>query len=196
MVTSSDLRSLGRELDSVTRPDPRQYVEQILLWMICWPWNLVWTLLVHNPLRQIVQFVVIEVRSTLEEISSGEFKEIERDLAIEEVPLAPAAPFDPYARTNWHVETPVAPVATAQPRDPRFSEAPTTQHPPAPHVAAPHAAAPPQYAGPAYVPPPAPAPVRTPPPAPKDEWLASRDTAAPDQSGDDAWPQDPWPPTK
>ena len=74
MVTSSNLRSPGRNVDSITRPDPRLHAEQILLWMICWPWNLVWTLLVHNPLRHMVQFAVVEVRATLDEISSGEFK--------------------------------------------------------------------------------------------------------------------------
>jgi len=158
-------------VDSITRPDPRLHAEQILLWIICWPWNLVWTLLVHNPLRHIVQFAVVEVRATLEEISSGEFKEIERDLTISEplpVPLA--------AATNWLADT--SEPSTVQ------SQADTTRPGP---VTRPGAVA--SNAAPAYVPPPLPAAT----PVEPDPWSSRADGQAKSaQGGDTAWLQDAW----
>jgi hypothetical protein len=141
--------------------------------MICWPWNLVWTLLVHNPLRHMVQFAVVEVRATLDEISSGEFKEIERDLAISEY-----APVRPTAACSL-ADTPERPAAQSQ--VPRTQPGPMTP----PGVAASSSAA-------AYVPPPLPSPTPTTPAEP-DPWL-SRADGQPNSThgGDTAWLQDAW----
>ena len=64
----------------MTRPDPREHAGQIVAWAICWPWNLLWTLVVYNPLRYVLRFLFHEIRSTLDEIATGEFSDIEREL--------------------------------------------------------------------------------------------------------------------
>lgn len=79
MVTGTDF-SRPCTIEGITRPDPRHHYGQIISWVICWPWNLLWTLVVHNPFRYIFQFTLHEIHSTLDEISTGEFSEIARDM--------------------------------------------------------------------------------------------------------------------
>lgn len=90
MVSGTDL-TRPRTIEGITRPDPRHHYGQILSWVICWPWNLLWTFAVHNPLRYICQFALHEIQSTLDEIATGEFSEITRDLE-ERAPGATAPP--------------------------------------------------------------------------------------------------------
>lgn len=87
MVTGTDLNR-PRTIEGITRPDPRHHYGQIIAWIVCWPWNMLWTFCVHNPFRYIGEFALHEIRSTLDEIATGEFSEIERDL--EETPVVPA----------------------------------------------------------------------------------------------------------
>lgn len=79
MVTGTDL-TRPRTIEGITRPDPRNHYGQIISWVICWPWNLLWTFFVHNPFRYICQFALHEIHSTLDEIATGEFSEITRDM--------------------------------------------------------------------------------------------------------------------
>lgn len=181
MVTGSDLRSREREVDSITRPDPRQHAEQILLWVLCWPWNLLWTALVHNPVRHIVQFLIVELRATLEEISSGEFQEIERDLVIGE-PLPEAnrvqesTDDDTVAMEPGDTVMAAAPVLKAAIRTPEPRPA---ELPPAAAVAAqsrlPNSA-------PVYTPPPEPAHLAA--QSTEDPWFGSGKSEGEDK---DAW---------
>lgn len=85
MVSGSTNHRRRNSIEGLTRPDPREYVQQILAWAICWPWNLVWTVCVYNPFRYVGEFVVKEFGSALDEISSGQFREIESDLSIDEL---------------------------------------------------------------------------------------------------------------
>ncbi|MDA1249601.1 MAG: hypothetical protein O2820_10290 [Planctomycetota bacterium] len=107
MVTGTDL-TRPRTIEGITRPDPRHHYGQILSWVICWPWNLLWTFAVHNPLRYICQFALHEIQSTLDEIATGEFSEITRDLE-ERAPLRghPSAPQPNSEPATWtpHVST-------------------------------------------------------------------------------------------
>ena len=110
MVTGTDL-TRPRTIEGITRPDPRHHYGQILSWVICWPWNLLWTFAVHNPLRYICQFALHEIQSTLDEIATGEFSEISeitRDLE-ERAPLRghPSAPQPNSEPATWtpHVST-------------------------------------------------------------------------------------------
>lgn len=175
----------------MTRPDPRLHAEQIILWVLCWPWNLVWTLLVHNPLRHMLQFVVVEVRATLEEISSGEFQEIERDLIIGDAVPEPVDVVDlcgaadtvsvPASDTIVTVPepTPVASPERLPAEAQRAAPAATTRPVPA--------------SPPAYVPPPAPNHTAAQPV--KDPWLAGpsgQDPSTGAAGGDNAWLQDSW----
>ncbi|MBI1312903.1 hypothetical protein GC176_16560 [bacterium] len=80
MAIDADLQRIGRSCDTLARPDPRLNASQIIAWAICWPWNLLWTLCVYNPFRYVIEFVVQEFHSTLDEISSGRFRDIEDDL--------------------------------------------------------------------------------------------------------------------
>jgi hypothetical protein len=90
MVTGTDF-SRPRTIEGITRPDPRHHYGQIISWVICWPWNLLWTFVVHNPFRYIFQFALHEIQSTFDEISTGEFSEITRDMD-ERAPGATAPP--------------------------------------------------------------------------------------------------------
>lgn len=89
MVTGTD-RTRPRTIEGITRPDPRDHYGQILAWVVCWPWNLVWTVAIHNPFRYVCEFVLREIQSTLDEIATGEFSQIERDL--DERPVAATVP--------------------------------------------------------------------------------------------------------
>ena len=79
MATGTDL-TRPRTIEGITRPDPGHHYGQIIAWVICWPWNLLWTFAVHNPFRYICEFALHEIQSTLDEISTGEFSEITRDM--------------------------------------------------------------------------------------------------------------------
>jgi hypothetical protein len=59
---------------------------------------------VNNPFRYIGQFIVKVVRSTFEEISSGEFKKIEAELSLDQ-PLAQASASAPPLRSDALPET-------------------------------------------------------------------------------------------
>jgi len=111
-------------IDRITRPDPGDHYGQIIAWMICWPWNLVWTLTVHNPFRYIVAFVLREIRSTLDEIANGEFSQIERDLSD---PVPDGAQM-PAVAQNSHATVSATPPAEppAVARSPQQSAADTT----------------------------------------------------------------------
>ena len=167
-------------MGSVTRPDPLMHTEYVLLWMICWPWNLVWTMVVHNPLTHIVQFALVELRTTLEEISNSEFKDIERDFAISEpapVPLSAAN------RLADELQRP-----PAQSRAPVTRSGPVT--PPTP-VTRPGLAA--SKAAPAYVPPPPPPPLAAAPAEPDQWWLSHADDQPKSTHVDDtAWLKGTW----
>lgn len=168
MVTTSDIRSPGQDVDSVTRPNPRMNAEQILVWMICWPWSLVWTLLVHNPLRHVVQFAFVEVLTTLEEISCGEFQEIERDLTMSDPPPVPHATADRPANKSQHPQAHTQAAVTR-------SGSVTRLDVPAPNAV------------PAYVPPPLAVASSEP-----DLWLSHADGQPRSTHGDTAWLQDAW----
>jgi hypothetical protein len=91
MATDTDLTS-PRTIEGITRPDHLgHHYGQIIAWVICWPWNLLWILVVHNPFRYICEFALHEIQSTLDEIATGEFSEITRDLE-ERAPRATAPP--------------------------------------------------------------------------------------------------------
>lgn len=79
MVTDTDL-TVPRTIEGLTLPDPRDHYGQILSWIVCWPWNLLWILSVHNPFRYIGEFVMHEIQSMLDEIATGEFSGIAQDL--------------------------------------------------------------------------------------------------------------------
>ena len=127
-VANSPVR---RDMESVTRPDPHKHATEILCWILFWPWNLVWSICVNNPFPLMGRFVVRLIKSTFEEISSGEFKKIEAELAIEparlalpleerQVYIAPATnQLPPLPSKTLYVASAIAPdpeVATAEPR--------------------------------------------------------------------------------
>jgi len=85
MVTGTD-PTRPRTIEGITRPDPRSHYGQIVAWIVCWPWNLMWTFCIHNPFRYICEFVLREIQSTLDEIATGEFSQIERDLDEQPAP--------------------------------------------------------------------------------------------------------------
>ena len=91
MVTGTD-PTRPRTIEGITRPDPRSHYGQIVAWIVCWPWNLMWTFCIHNPFRYICEFVLREIQSTLDEIATGEFSQIERDLDERPVPSPVSAP--------------------------------------------------------------------------------------------------------
>jgi len=112
MATATDLNG-PRSIERITCPDPGHHYGQILSWVICWPWNLLWTLMVHNPFRYIAVFVLREIRSTLDEIASGEFSQIERDLSDSVQGNAAAAVDIPSTNPR-----PIAPAYTQLPQRP------------------------------------------------------------------------------
>ena len=81
MAISSDPGRIGK--GSLAVPDPKLNASQILAWAICWPWNLLWTVCAYNPVFWLIEVAVREFRSGLEEISSGQFREIDRELMVE-----------------------------------------------------------------------------------------------------------------
>ena len=181
MVTGTDLRSREREVDSITRPDPRQHAEHILLWILCWPWNLLWTALVHNPVRHIVQFLIVELRATLEEISSGEFQEIERDLVISNTEPDRCETVDASAEKTVVVERSDT-VAVVSPKP--AVTMPVQASTPPPVTAAGPPPERPANSRPIYVPPPEPKHLTAPPAEPArppqqkerhDPWLGTHD---------------------
>lgn len=91
MVTGTD-PTRPRTIEGITRPDPRSHYGQIVAWIVCWPWNLMWTFCIHNPFRYICEFVLREIQSTLDEIATGEFSQIERDLDERPAPSPASAP--------------------------------------------------------------------------------------------------------
>ncbi len=78
MATSSDHGRIGSS--GLAVPDPGLNASQILAWVICWPWNVLWTVCAFNPAFWLIEVAVREFRSGLEEISTGQFREIEREL--------------------------------------------------------------------------------------------------------------------
>lgn len=83
MVPGYDQRQARTGLTGLTKPDPREKVAQIAAWAVYWPWNLVWTIFVYNPLRYFGEFLLKEIQSALFEISNGQFRSIERDLSLD-----------------------------------------------------------------------------------------------------------------
>lgn len=90
MVTGSKPSSTRHDVEAVLKPDPRRFAPRILGWIICWPWDMLCSLIANNPVQLIVIFLATEIRAALDEITQGEFKDIEQDLVIDE-PL-PASP--------------------------------------------------------------------------------------------------------
>lgn len=93
MATSSDHDRIGRS--GLAVPDPKLNASQILAWVICWPWNVLWTVCAFNPVFWLIEVAVREFRSGLEEISTGQFREIEWELTggadAPEIAIAPHA---------------------------------------------------------------------------------------------------------
>lgn len=83
MVTGSSSSSVRRDAEAVLRPDPRRHVSHILGWVFCWPWDLVWMLIVHNPIQEILCIIANEIRSTFDDITRGELQDIERDFVCD-----------------------------------------------------------------------------------------------------------------
>ncbi len=102
MVTGTD-PTRPRTIEGIIRPDPSDHYGQILAWIVCWPWNLMWTFCIHNPFRYICEFVLHEIQSTLDEIATGEFSQIERDL--DERPA-------PAQTTSAPLSEPITPLAS------------------------------------------------------------------------------------
>ena len=168
-------------IDGLTKPDPREYASQIVAWAICWPWNLVWTLCVNNPFRYLIEFGFQEIRAAFDEISSGQFESIERDLLLDDETRSSSQPlsqvsgqlFQPYAvpqvamDASTAVASPTAPARGIQSpvagpagrsADSEVLNAATAE------VAAPPVAAPP-VAAPPFAAPPVAAPVSSASPA-------------------------------
>jgi len=123
MATSSDPGGIGRS--SLAVPDPRLNASQILAWAICWPWNLLWTVCAYNPLAWLIDIAVREFRSGLEEISSGQFREIERELMGDDNALPASVPSQVVAEgrpglvvgdplPGWHAKVAAPAAATLQ----------------------------------------------------------------------------------
>ncbi len=121
MVTGSSSSSVRYDAEAVLRPDPRRHVSRVLGWIFCWPWDLVWTLLVHNPIRELVCIVLGEIRSTLDDISRGELSDIESDFECETTRLSlqpPAA-----ATTSAAAPQPLTAAPESLPEPPSTSAA-------------------------------------------------------------------------
>ena len=96
MVTGSRPSSARHDVEAVLKPDPRRFAPSILSWMICWPWDMLWSLIANNPVQLVLVALATEIRAGLDEITQREFKAIEDDLALEsELPKPPAAPATP-----------------------------------------------------------------------------------------------------
>lgn len=91
MAIDTEPRQIRRSCENLTRPDPRLNTSQILAWAICWPWDLLWSVFVNNPIRYLAVFLVREFQSLLEGISSGRFRDIEAELTDK----SPAPPMTP-----------------------------------------------------------------------------------------------------
>lgn len=90
MVTGSKPSSTRHDVEAVLKPDPRRFAPRILGWIICWPWDMLCSLIANNPVQLIVIFLATEIRAALDEITQGEFKDIEQDLVIDEpIPSTP-----------------------------------------------------------------------------------------------------------
>lgn len=95
MAITTDPQPFGRSSGNLPHPDPHVNAPQILAWAICWPWNLLWTVFAYNPLRYFVEFAVTEFRTALQEISSGQFRDIQNELLeadFADLPHPPAQP--------------------------------------------------------------------------------------------------------
>ena len=123
MATSFDPDRAGRS--GLAVPDPKLNASQILAWVICWPWNALWTVCAYNPVFWLIEIAVREFRSGLEEISTGQFREIERELmgGVNTPPLVVAPHASLASRTSlvvgdplpgWYSESEL-PVADKQP---------------------------------------------------------------------------------
>ncbi len=127
MVTGSKPTSTRADVEAVLKPDPRRFAPRILSWILCWPWDMLCSLIANNPLQLMVIFVAKEVRAGLDEITQGEFKDIEQDLIFDEPSVKPAPePIMP-AVVNERMTPPVA-------IEPIVAKTPVAQ--PAPTVAA------------------------------------------------------------
>jgi hypothetical protein len=115
MVSSTDPRHRPHSIEGLTKPDPREYASQIVAWAICWPWNLVWTLCVNNPFRYLIEFAFLEIRAAFDEISSGQFESIEKDLLLDDSPAPETQPaYQTYEQSAPIAVPPPVPVATMQ----------------------------------------------------------------------------------
>lgn len=84
MVTGSNFSSNRRDVEAVLKPDPRRFAARIIGWIVCWPWDLLGELIVNNPFKLIFGIAATEVRAAFDEITYGEFRDIERDLELDE----------------------------------------------------------------------------------------------------------------
>ncbi len=108
MVTGSSSSSGRHDAEAVLKPDPLRFVGRLVGWVICWPWDLFWALCMQNPFRYLFGFAVQEIRVALDEITSGEFREIEQDLSLDPPPVVAV----PRAATT---QTPVVAERQTQP---------------------------------------------------------------------------------
>lgn len=114
MVSQFDTPGLSQEFQLA--PDPKQHAGQFAAWIVCWPWDLAWTLLCHNPLRYLLQFAAREVRHTLNEITRSQLRIVEADLLLD-------PPDDEHGAAPLEAVPPAA-VSRSRPASVRFNVEP------------------------------------------------------------------------
>lgn len=62
------------------RPQVNQHKAQIYLWMVYWPWSMIWTI-INDPVRRVFRWIYTQIRATLQAISDHVWKGTENDFA-------------------------------------------------------------------------------------------------------------------
>jgi len=73
-------RNMRYDADIEFKPSPKKHKEQIMAWMVCWPFSLLWTML-NDPIVRFFHHVYYYVLDNLQRISDNVFKGVGKDFS-------------------------------------------------------------------------------------------------------------------
>lgn len=76
---NKEVQTVSRKVQFSLRPRPRDHKSLITLWMIYWPWSMMWYLL-SDPIKRFANWIYRRIQQLLEAISEHVWKGVKDDL--------------------------------------------------------------------------------------------------------------------
>lgn len=78
-----EVGKISREVQFALRPRPRDHKSRITLWIICWPWSMLWYLL-SDPIKRFANWIYRNIQQMLDGISEHVWKRVGDELPPDE----------------------------------------------------------------------------------------------------------------